>query len=162
MIQSLHWKLSGVEIQGDIDGPILGLTMTTSESPEQAAARIAARYPRPRRTATVVTIGAVLVGLLAIWGVWAGLHRAQPGIHGQLYSYRVVSPSQVDVVLKVHRPDPSKAGVCTVQAQAPSGETVGELDVQLAPSNTTDQDVPATLKTYLKAHTAIITGCRLA
>ena len=123
--------------------------------------RLAQRYPPRTRHWPQLVVGLVLVGALLGWGIWAGWEKSRPGVHGQLYSYTVVSDAQVDVQVNVHRPDPSRAARCTVQAQAPSGETVGELDVAVPPSEAEDARIPASIKTYLRAHTAILTGCKL-
>ena len=125
-------------------------------------ARIAARYPRRRSGTILAAVGlALLLGLVG-WTVWAGLSKATPGISGQLFSYRVVDDARIDATLRVHRPDPTRPGTCTVQAQAPNGETVAELDVAVAPSDRKDVDVSVSLKTYLRAHTVVLAGCSLA
>lgn len=124
-------------------------------------ARIAARYPARRSRGWLVAAAALLAALLLGWTVWAGWTAANPGIHGQLYSYTVVDDAHIDVVVRVHRPDPSRTGSCTVQAQAPSGEVVAELELPVAPAPDKDVELRATLKTYLRAHTAIVTGCAL-
>lgn len=124
-------------------------------------ARLVARYPHNTSRPWATGVAVVVVSLLAVWGVWAGLHASRPGVHGQLYGYQVLDDHQVRVTLDVHRPDPSKQATCTVQAQAPSGETVGELRVPVAPSAEKDLRLQETIKTYLRAHTAIITACSL-
>lgn len=134
-----------------------------SESPaltDADRARIAARYPRRRHPLRVV---AVLLGaVLLAWTVWAGLHAAKPKVTAQVYGYRVISDDRIDVQLDVHRPDPAQASSCQVQVQAPSGETVGQLDVPVPAGGEPQVRVTATVRTYLRAHTAIITGCRPA
>lgn len=124
-------------------------------------ARIAARYPQRHSGRVLSVIGLVVLLGLVSWTVWAGLSKATPGISGQLFTYKVVDDARIDVTLRVHRPDPTKPGTCTIQAQAPNGETVAELDVAVPPSDQKDVAVPASLKTYLRAHTAILTGCTL-
>lgn len=129
---------------------------------EADRARVLARYPRRRSSSLIVVVGlVVLVGLVG-WTMWAGLTKAGSGISAQLFSYQVVDDARIDVVVKVHRSDPSRAGTCTVQAQAPNGETVAELDVAVPPSSEKNVDVAASLKTYLRAHTAVLAGCSLA
>lgn len=124
-------------------------------------ARIAARYPRRGSGTIVAVVGlALLMGLVG-WTVWAGLSKATPGISGQLFSYQVIDDARIDTILRVHRPDPARPGTCTVQAQAPNGETVAELEVAVPPSDQQDVEIAASLKTYLRAHTAVLAGCSL-
>ena len=124
-------------------------------------ARVSARYPVKRSKLPIVVVAGLLLSALLGWTIWAGGTYATPGINGQLFGYTVVSDAQVDVVIKVYRPDPSKPGYCTIQAQAPSGETVAELDLPIEPATQNDVELKASLKTYLRAHTAIIKTCRL-
>lgn len=122
-------------------------------------ARVAARYPRRRGPGIQIAAAVLAVALLA-WTVWAGTHGARPQVSAQLFGYRVLADDRIEVQLTVHRPEPQRASTCTVQAQAPSGETVGELDVPVAAGGQREVRVVATVKTYLRAHTAIVTGCR--
>ncbi|MGA4669203.1 DUF4307 domain-containing protein [Propionibacteriaceae bacterium Y1923] len=134
----------------------------TATTPGEAdLARVANRYPKKSSGRTLAAVGLVLLLALVGWTVWAGLTTANPGIHGQLYGYKVIDDSSIEVTVHVHRPDPSKAGSCTVQAQAPNGETVAELDLPVSPSSEKDVELNATLKTYLRAHTAIVADCSL-
>ncbi|MGA4508089.1 DUF4307 domain-containing protein [Propionibacteriaceae bacterium G1746] len=125
-------------------------------------ARVAARYPKKRSTLPLTVIGVVLAVSLTVWAYWTGSYRDNSEVSGQLFGYSVISDTQIDVVLRVHRDDPTKAATCDVKAQAPSGETVGELAVPIAPGGPNDSEVKASLKTYLRAHTAILGECRTA
>ena len=136
-------------------------TTTAPDLTEADRSRIAARYPRRRSGSLVAVLGLVLLAALIGWTVWAGLSKATPGLRGPVGSSKVVDDAQIDVVLKVHRTDPSRGGTCTVQAQAPNGETVAELDVAVPPSSQKDVNVSASLKTYLRSHTAVLAGCSL-
>lgn len=131
----------------------------TSLVPDTDQARIAARYPRPGRRRFVLPLALVLSLAVAAWVLWAGLYRANPGITGQLHGYRVVDATQVEVTVVVHRPNPQVAGLCVVQAQAASGEIVGELSIPVAPGRDQDTTHRTTVKTYLRATTAIVKQC---
>ncbi|CAI9400540.1 DUF4307 domain-containing protein [Aestuariimicrobium sp. T2.26MG-19.2B] len=128
------------------------------ELTEEDRQRIRARYPRGRRGSWVAA-ALVIAVLLGGWMVWAGLERATPGVSGQLHGYRVVDDQTVVTTVKVHRPDPGVAATCTVQAQAISGEVVGERTFPVSGS-TQDTTQEVTLHTSLRATTAILVGCQ--
>ncbi len=136
------------------------MTATSPATTEDAATRIANRYPQRGSKAPIVVISAVLFAALIGWMIWAGYDHATPGVSGQLHGYQVVSDTQVDVTLKVHRPDPSVAALCQVQAQAISGEPVGELTVAISPSTEKDVTKQVQIKTSLRATTAVLQNCR--
>lgn len=122
--------------------------------------RIRTRYPQPRRGRWV--IAALVIGvLLGGWAIWAGLIHANPGVTGQVHGYKVLDDQSVQVTVKAHRPDPATQAQCTVQAQAVSGEVVGELTF---PVSGTAEDTThiVTVKTTLRATTAILLNCRRA
>jgi hypothetical protein len=120
--------------------------------------RIRSRYPHKRR-GTWGVVAVVIAVLLGGWMVWAGLEQATPGVSGQLHGYRVVDDQTVLTTVKVHRPDPSISATCTVQAQAISGEVVGELTFPVSGS-TQDTTHEVTVRTSLRATTAILVGCQ--
>ncbi|WP_203568437.1 DUF4307 domain-containing protein [Aestuariimicrobium ganziense] len=122
--------------------------------------RIAERYPSSNRRRLLVPLVAVLAIALAAWILWAGLYRANPGITGQLHSFRVVDNHLVEVAIVVHRPDPKVAGECVVQAQSTTGEIVGEMTVPVPAGGEADTTHQVELKTYLRATTAILKNCR--
>lgn len=131
----------------------------TPELSQADRLRIADRYPSPQSMRGPAIVGTLLIGALTAWGIWTSVERSRPPVEAQLYGYTVVSDTQVDVELDVHRRDPAKPATCTVLAQAPSGETVGELPVVIAPGDQQDQRVKASVRTYLRAHTALLQQC---
>jgi hypothetical protein len=121
-------------------------------------ARIAARYPRPRRW-PLVTLGVVFALLLGSWTLWTAMWHANPAVSAEVLSFDVVSDSEVQVVLHVDRPDPSIAGVCTVITQAENYQQVGELDAQIEPGTVRLTDMTVTIRTISRATSASLQGC---
>ncbi len=121
-------------------------------------ARIAARYPRPRRW-PAVALGVVFALLLGWWTVWTAVWHSNPPVSAQVLSFDVVSDSQVDVVLHVDRPDPSVAGVCTVITQSENYQQVGELNAQIPPGTVRLTDVRISVRTISRATSASLQGC---
>ncbi|HET7724087.1 MAG TPA: DUF4307 domain-containing protein [Propionibacteriaceae bacterium] len=126
-------------------------------TPEERA-RIAARYPRPRRWPAVV-LGVAFALLLGSWTLWTAVWHANPPVSAQVLSFEVVSDSEVRVVLHVDRPDPSIPGVCTVITQAQNYQQVGELDAQIAPGTVRLTDITVTVRTIARATSASLQGC---
>lgn len=126
-------------------------------TPEERA-RIAARYPRPRRW-PLVTLGVVFALLLGSWTLWTAVWHANPAVSAEVLSFDVVSDSEVHVVLHVDRPDPSVAGVCTVITQAEDYQQVGELDAQIAPGTDRLTDMTIVIRTISRATSASLQGC---
>ena len=126
-------------------------------TPEERA-RIAARYPKPRRW-PLVTLGVVFALLLGSWTLWTAIWHANPAVSAQVLSFDVVSDSEVTVVLHVDRPDPSVAGVCTVITQSVDYQQVGELDAQIEPGTDRLTDITVTIRTISRATSASLQGC---
>lgn len=107
------------------------------------------------------------VGLLAViflgWVLWTASAHARPPVSAQVSSYRVLSDQEVRVTVTVQRPDPAKAVVCQVVAQAADFQQVGALD-QLAVAPRTERvvDVTTTIKTFRRASSASVKSCSLA
>ncbi len=126
-------------------------------TPEEQA-RIAARYPRPRRW-PLITLGVVFAVLLGSWTLWTAVWHANPAVSAQVLSFDVVSDSAVQVLLHVDRPNPAIAGVCTVITQAENYQQVGELDVQIEPGTERLTDLKVTIRTISRATSASLKGC---
>lgn len=132
-----------------------GVTLTADDRE-----RIRTRYPQPRRGRWLIA-AAILAVTLGGWAIWAGLLHANPGVSGQLHGYRVIDDSAVEATVNAHRPDPATSAQCTMQAQAASGEIVGELTFPVT-GTTQDTTHRVTVKTTLRATTAILLNCRRA
>ena len=121
-------------------------------------ARVAARYPKPRRW-PLVTLGVVFALLLGSWTLWTALWHANPPVSAEVLSFAVVSDSEVQVVLHVDRPDPSIAGVCTLITQSQDYQQVGELDAQIEPGTDRLTDITVTIRTISRATSASLQSC---
>jgi hypothetical protein len=126
-------------------------------TPEEQA-RIAARYPKPRRW-PLVTLGVVFALLLGSWTLWTAVWHANPPVSAEVLSFAVVSDSEVQVVLHVDRPDPSIAGTCTVITQSENYQQVGELDAQIEPGTDRLTDMTVTIRTISRATSASLQSC---
>lgn len=127
---------------------------------ETDAARIARRYP-PRRTPSWawIPLAAALAAVGLSWLVWTAWIGANPPVSARISSFQVTSDTSVSAVVTVQRPDPTLRVRCTVVAKAVSYETVGQLPLELAASDTTLLDVPVTLRTFKRATTVDLDGC---
>jgi hypothetical protein len=123
-------------------------------TPEERA-RIAARYPRPRRW-PAVALGVVFALLLGSWTLWTAVWHSNPPVSAQVLSFAVVSDSQ----LHVDRPDPSVVGICTVITQSENYQQVGELDAEIPAGTARLTDVTVTVRTISRATSASLQGCR--
>lgn len=135
-----------------------GVTSPTTPPGVEDRQRVENRYPRRRRAPWVVVI-VVLAAVLVGWTVWAGTHHATLPIRASLHGYTVVSDSRVDVTIALHRPDPSVEGSCLLVATDADHVRVGETTVRFAPSDSKDQTVKASVRTFSRAVTAELESC---
>lgn len=130
-----------------------------TDHPEAAAERIAARYPKSRGGWVVAGLGLAVAAAGLAWLLWAAVFHANPAVSGQVQSFRVQSDTDVTVVLRVDRPDPSVPGRCTVLAQSEDHRRVGELVVDVPPGTDRIVDLTLTIRTLGRATSASLDGC---
>lgn len=132
--------------------------MTTQ--PRTDAERIARRYPASRtpRWAWIIFASALAV-VGGTWLIWSALHGANPAISAKIVSFKVTSNQTVDVRVTTQRPDPSRAAVCTMTAQALTYDTVGQHVLELAASDTELEHHDVTIRTFKRATSVKIEGC---
>ena len=127
-----------------------------------AAARLARRYPPPRVPRRVV-VGLVAAGttLGLAWLIWAALAHATPAVSAQVSAFDVVSDTTIAVTVTVQRDDPSVPAICRVIAQAPDFQPVAEQEVVVPASRVSLADIDLELTTLRRATSASVSGCRL-
>ena len=127
-----------------------------------AAARLARRYPPPRVPRRVV-VGMVAAGtaLGLAWLVWAALAHATPAVSAQVSAFDVVSDTTIAVTVTVQREDPAVPAICRVIAQAPDFQPVAEQEVPVPASDIPLADIDLELTTLRRATSASVSGCRL-
>jgi hypothetical protein len=137
--------------------------VTAQPTTSEAAERLRLRYPTSRLPRPVlVTVVAVLAVAFLVWLVWTASVHSTPPVSGQVSSYRVLSDQEVTVTLTVDRPDPSRAAVCTVVAQAADFQLVGALErVEIPPQQSRVVDLTLTVKTLRRASSASVKTCSL-
>lgn len=131
--------------------------------PDDPAMRLRLRYPssrlpRPLLVGAVTLLAVIFLG----WVIWTASAHASPAVSGTVSSYHVVSDQAVAVTVTVQRPDPSKAVVCHVIAQAEDFQIVGALDQAVPPRPEEVVNVSLRLKTLRRATSASVKGCSLA
>ncbi len=133
--------------------------MTTSTRAE-AAERLRLRYPRRRlpRPALIAVIGLV-AAIAGGWLVWSGLFHSRPAASARVSLFAIRDDRAVEATLTVERRDPGVAVTCRVVARAADFQPVGEVRVQVEPSQHSLVDVPVTIKTLRRATTAEAKGC---
>lgn len=127
---------------------------------EDAARRLAARYPRPLLKRPVGVLALLLVVLLGgSWVGWAGWNHAHPAVVGRVDRYDLAD-DHVTVHLTVQRRDSSVAAVCHVIAQAQNFERVGELDLPVGPGGPEITVLSVDVRTFRAPVAASIEHCR--
>ena len=127
-----------------------------------AAARLARRYPPPRVPRRAV-VGLVAAGtaLGLAWLIWAALSHATPAVSAQVSAFDVVSDTTIAVTVTVQRKDPAVPAICRVIAQAPDFQPVAEQEVAVPASSVALADIDLELTTLRRATSASVSGCRL-
>jgi hypothetical protein len=113
---------------------------------------------RARRLALITAVVAVVV-LSAAWLGWAAWHQARTAISGDITSFRVVSPHEIEVTIDVRRPTGDRV-VCTVEARAADHQLVAAQDVTIDAGESGSVQVDATIRTDREATSATVSGCR--
>lgn len=128
-------------------------------SPDDIA-RIAARYPKRRRsTPLIVGVAALLTVLGLVWMVWAGLDYANPKLAAMVESFEIASDDEVTATLRVQRDTPEVAGTCLIIAQAVSYQRVGELTIEVPPSTEALTEQKISIKTVQRATSVSVASC---
>ncbi len=131
----------------------------TAARPQTLAERYGTEPPN-RRRARLVAVAAVVLVLLG-WLGWAAWEHGRADVSGQLKTYDVVSPHEVEVTVVVTRHS-GQAIVCDVVAQAEDHSPVGE-GVITAPAGGDDQlTATATIRTDRAATSVTVSNCRSA
>ncbi len=132
----------------------------TSPSPSADSERLLAeRYGvrPPGHRSRLRAVLAVLVVAALVWLVWAAW-ASDPDVEAELLGWEVVSGSEVEVELLVHR-DTEDTVTCTLVAQADDSGVVGETAVRIPAGETGEQRVTATVRTEREALSVKLTGC---
>ena len=126
----------------------------------EVAARLARRYPSaPANRWWLPTAIALAVAGVA-WLVWAGGHGATGLVNGRVDAFDVRSDTLIDVTVSIERPDPARGAECLLYAQAVSFDRVGETKVTIEPGGDALTTVEIGLRTFKRATTAVLEGCR--
>jgi hypothetical protein len=102
---------------------------------------------------------AALVVVFTAWLAWAALHHARTSVSGDVTSFNVVSPHQIEVTITVQRPTGGLV-VCTVEARASDHELVATQDITVPAGRSGSVQVETTVRTDREATTADVSDCR--
>lgn len=132
--------------------------------PGDAAERLRLRYPAPRLPRPVLVVAVTLLAAVFVgWLLWSANAHSQPPVSGQVSAYTVLSDQEVAATVTVQRPDPSRAVVCEVIAQAEDFQIVGALDrLAVPPRSEQLVNLTVTIKTLRRATSASVKSCSLA
>ncbi|WP_229055012.1 DUF4307 domain-containing protein [Aeromicrobium sp. Leaf350] len=111
----------------------------------------------PRWLWWVVAGAGIAVGVA--WAAWIAL-QPRP-VSTDIYSYDVVSDTQIDLVLEVVREEPV-AVTCSVYAQAQDHSIVGEKTVTVPASQEKIERQGVTLTTTERAVTGVVRSCEVS
>ena len=127
---------------------------------DDAAARLARRYPPSRPRRWWIPAALVLAAVGAVWLVWAGAYGATGTVTARVDAFQVRSDTTMDVTATVERPDPKRGAECLLYAQAVTFDRVGETRVTIAPGGSALTTVRLQLRTFKRATTAAMESCR--
>ena len=125
-----------------------------------AAARLARRYPKRRRTHAWIPIALLLAAAGALWLVWAGGYGATATVTARVDAFEVRSDTLIDVTVTVDRPDAGRAAECLLYSQAVTYDRVGETKIRVEPGGANLTMLNVELRTFKRATTAAVEGCR--
>jgi hypothetical protein len=129
---------------------------------DDAAARLARRYPPQRAGRWWIPVALVLATAGAIWLYWAGSYGATGTTTARVDAFDVRSDTSIAVTVTIDRPDTSLAAECLVFAQAVTYDRVGEKRVRVEPGGSGLTTVRLELRTFKRATTAAVESCRTA
>ena len=129
---------------------------------DDAAARLARRYPQQRTGRWWLVAALLLAATGTVWLVWAGSYGAAGTVTARVDAFDVRSDTTIAVTVSIDRPDPSVGAQCLVFAQAVSYDRVGETRVRVDPGGTGLTTVRLELRTFKRATTAAVEACRTA
>ncbi len=127
---------------------------------DDAAARLARRYPRPRPRRWWIPAALALAAAGAIWLVWAGAYGATGTITARVDAFEVRSDTTIAVTVTVDRPDPARGAECLLYAQAVTYDRVGETRLRVDPGGSGLTTMKLELRTFKRATTAAVESCR--
>ena len=136
------------------------MTDPTEIRAQSTAQRMAERYgsARPRRRVLVVVVGALLVGALLAWAIWAAWLQGTPAIRADLTAYDVVGTHEVRVRIEAKFRDGHAGGSCLIRATAEDHTVVGELNLTAAELRAA-QGSWISVRTERRATTAALVRC---
>jgi len=129
---------------------------------DDAAARLARRYPPQRSRRWWIPAASVIAAAGTLWLVWAGSYGATGTITARVDAFEVRSDTAIGVTVTVDRPDPSVGAECLLFAQAVSYDRVGETRIRVEPGGSGLTTVRLELRTFKRATTAAVESCRKA
>lgn len=129
--------------------------MTLTDADRQ---RIAERYPVQKRPWLVPVIGAPLLALLVFW-LWISAFHSNPPLTAQVVGFQVTSDQEMTVRVMVDRARPEVAGQCLIFVQAPNFERVGEVWLQVPPSDREVDELEVTIRTFRRSTSASVDRC---
>ncbi|MEG9227272.1 DUF4307 domain-containing protein [Aeromicrobium sp. Sec7.5] len=103
-------------------------------------------------------VAGVGISLGVAWAAWIAL-QPRP-VSTEVYSFDVVSDTQIDLELEIIRPEPT-AVTCSVYAQALDHSIVGEKTITIPASDREIVRHPLTLTTTERAVTGVIRSCEV-
>lgn len=127
---------------------------------EDAAARLARRYPPSRPRRWWIPAALVLAAAGALWLFWAGTYGATRTVTARVDAFEVRSDTTMNVTVTVDRPDARLGAECLLYAQAVTFDRVGETRVRVAPGGSALTTVRLELRTFKRATTATTESCR--
>lgn len=135
--------------------------VSTYEPTAADRARIAARYPRRGRLDLLLALLAVITLLAAgVIFVQGGLVQSNPPVVAMVRAFDT-APQETTADIVVQRTDPSREATCFVYTQAANFERVGEMTLEVPPSEEKLTVLHVTIRTVREATAVQVSDCRM-
>ena len=131
----------------------------SQELPKETKDLLDARYGRS--SSKLWRYLAFLLLLIAVpWLMWSAWYHSNPPARITLVSFKPIDDRQIEITFELDRNDPKGAQSCTLVARDFDKNIVGEIDYEVAPSQSNPIKITAIIPTRLTAVNAGVLECR--
>jgi hypothetical protein len=102
----------------------------------------------------------LLLALGLPWLMWSAWYHSNPPARVMLVSFKPIDERSIEITFELDRRDPKLAHSCTLVARDFEKNIVGEIDLDVAPSNANPVKIRTSIPTRLAAVNAGVLECR--
>lgn len=129
------------------------------ELPRETQELLIARYGAARKNYWKF-LALALLALGLPWLMWSAWYHSNPEVRVTLVSFKPIDDRSIEITFDIDRRDPELAHTCTLIARDYEKNVVGEIDLPVAPSDSSPTQVKAVIPTRLAAVNAGVLECR--